>query len=84
MTFKECSDCPEMVVIPAGTFVLGSPKSESSRADDEGPQTQITFARPFAVSKFEVTVEQFTAFMDQTEHVDRGEMLYGRAEYVRI
>ncbi len=69
MTFKECAECPEMVVIPAGTFVLGSPTSESSRADDEGPQTNITFARPFAVSKFEVTVEQFTAFMDNTEHL---------------
>jgi formylglycine-generating enzyme required for sulfatase activity len=69
MTFKECSDCPEMVVIPAGTFVLGSPTSESTRGDDEGPQTQITFARPLTVSKFEVTVEQFTAFMDQTEHL---------------
>ena len=31
MTFKECADCPEMVVIPAGTFVLGSPTSESPR-----------------------------------------------------
>jgi formylglycine-generating enzyme required for sulfatase activity len=67
MTFKECAECPEMLVIPAGTFLLGSPNSESLRAEDEGPQTKITFARPLAVSKFEVTVEQFTAFMDHTE-----------------
>ena len=43
--------------------------SELSRSEDEGPQTEIKFARPFAVSKFEVTVDQFTAFMDQTEHL---------------
>ena len=69
VTFKECAECPEMVVIPAGSFLLGSPISESPRSDDEGPQTKITFARPFAVSKFEVTVEQFAAFMDHAEHL---------------
>src|SRR5688572_19756922 len=37
MTFKECSECPEMVVVPAGSL-LGSPTSESPRAEDEGPQ----------------------------------------------
>ena len=65
MTFKECAECP-MVVIPAGTFVLGSPTGGRARMI-EGPQTNITFARPFAVSKFEVTVEQFTAFMDSAD-----------------
>ena len=69
MTFKECNECPEMVVVPAGSVRLGSPGSESSRSEDEGPQTEIKFARPFAASKFEVTVDQFTAFMDQTEHL---------------
>ena len=60
--FRECSkDCPEMIVIPAGTFVMGSPPAEKGRFDNEGPQQQITFDKPFAVAKFDVTVAQWGA-----------------------
>jgi formylglycine-generating enzyme required for sulfatase activity len=55
-TFRECAkDCPEMVVIPPGQFTMGSPPTESGRQDNESPQHQVTIARPFAVSKFDVT-----------------------------
>ena len=37
-TFKECTNCPEMVVVPAGTFKMGSPANEPGRDDDEGAQ----------------------------------------------
>ena len=38
-TFRECAkDCPEMVVVPAGTFTMGSPPDEKGRYDSEGPQ----------------------------------------------
>src|ERR1044071_7150954 len=36
--FKECEACPEMVVIPAGSFTMGSPASEPERHSSEGPQ----------------------------------------------
>jgi formylglycine-generating enzyme required for sulfatase activity len=58
--FKECPDCPEMVVVPAGSFTMGSPPSEEGRSDDE-VQRQYTFARPFAVGRFEVTRAEWTA-----------------------
>ncbi len=51
--------CPEMVIIPAGTFMMGSPDTEVGRSPDEGPQHEVTIARPFAVSRFEVTAEQW-------------------------
>jgi formylglycine-generating enzyme required for sulfatase activity len=42
---------------------MGSPESESLRDADEGPQRTVTIARPFAVGKYEVTVDQFAAFV---------------------
>jgi TIR domain len=43
--FKECTNCPEMIVVPAGTFTMGSPASELERSAEEGPQHKVTFAR---------------------------------------
>jgi formylglycine-generating enzyme required for sulfatase activity len=54
--FRECAkNCPEMVVVPAGEFMMGSPLTEKGRFPDEGPQHRVTIARPFAVSKYDVT-----------------------------
>jgi formylglycine-generating enzyme required for sulfatase activity len=55
-----------MVVVPAGSFTMGSPDSEKGRNSWEGPQHVVTFARPFAVGKLEVTVDQFAAFVRET------------------
>lgn len=55
-SFRECAgDCPEMVVIPAGIFTMGSPPNESGRYDDEGPEHLVKIDKPFAASKFVVT-----------------------------
>ena len=47
--FKDCPDCPEMVIAPSGSFTMGSPKDERESSDDEGPQHEVTIAKPFAV-----------------------------------
>jgi formylglycine-generating enzyme required for sulfatase activity len=60
-TFKDCPECPEMVVVPAGTFMMGSPASEKGRFKDEGPRHRVTIAAPFAVGKFEVTFAEWDA-----------------------
>jgi formylglycine-generating enzyme required for sulfatase activity/uncharacterized caspase-like protein len=53
--------CPEMVVLPAGSFTMGSPDNESGRDTDEGPLRTVTIAQPFAVGKFEVTFDEWDA-----------------------
>jgi formylglycine-generating enzyme required for sulfatase activity len=60
-TFKECENCPEMVVVPAGSFMMGSPTSEPGHSADEGPQHTVTIARPFAVGRFSVTFDEWDA-----------------------
>lgn len=57
-TFRDCETCPEMVVVPAGSFRMGSTASEAGR-DDEGPVHRVTIAKPFAVGKYEVTVSEW-------------------------
>jgi formylglycine-generating enzyme required for sulfatase activity len=60
-TFRDCADvCPEMVSIPAGSFVMGSPASEPNRESDESPQRTVSIAR-FAAGKYDVTFDQWAA-----------------------
>ena len=59
--FRDCPECPEMVVVPAGSFLMGSPSHEAGRDDDEGPRHRVTIARPFAVGKYEVTFAEWDA-----------------------
>lgn len=50
-----------MVVIPAGSFVMGSPESEYGRSRTEGPQHRVTIGRAFAVGKYDVTFDEWSA-----------------------
>ena len=65
-TFRDCTDCPEMVSIPAGSFMMGSPESEvdqtaaPARLANQGPQRRVSVPA-FAAGKFEVTWNEYTA-----------------------
>jgi formylglycine-generating enzyme required for sulfatase activity len=54
---------PEMVVLPAGTFKMGSPENEPGRLEVESPQHTVSVAAPFAAAKFPITVEEFASFI---------------------
>jgi len=66
-SFKDCDVCPEMVVVPAGTFLMGSPSYEKGRnAKREGPVHRVRIERPFAIGKFEVTKAEYAEFVTTT------------------
>jgi formylglycine-generating enzyme required for sulfatase activity len=58
VAFKDCPECPEMVVVPEGSFDMGSP---GSKPGNEGPQHQIRIGKPFAVGRFAVTFAEWDA-----------------------
>ncbi|MGC6398985.1 formylglycine-generating enzyme family protein [Sphingomonas sp. FW199] len=62
-TFRDAlsdqSSGPEMVVVPAGRFVMGSPDKEEGRDFSEAPQVEITIAKPFAVGRYELTWDEW-------------------------
>ena len=65
-TFKDCADCPEMIALPAGAFMMGSPKDERGRQGVEGLPRRVVIPKRIAIGKFEVTVDQFSAFVAET------------------
>ncbi len=73
--FRDCSDCPEMVVVPAGNFTIGSSDLEKSWAvshgsnaesvSDESPQHNVSL-RSFAIGKYDVTRGEYATFVRET------------------
>ena len=57
--FRDCEGCPAMIVVPAGSFVMGSPSHEAGRFANEGPQHLVRIDGPFAVGVYEVTFAEW-------------------------
>ncbi len=55
--FRDCPQCPEMVVVPPGIFIMGSPKGEKH----ERPTHPVRVTKPFAIGKYEVTFDEWEA-----------------------
>ncbi len=63
--FRDCKDrCPEMVVVPAGSFQMGSSVDEQGRTRSEGPWYRVTISKPFAVGVYELTVAEYRACVE--------------------
>ena len=76
-TFKDCDDCPEMVVIPSGTFMMGTkddPFAKTPQSKDEQPQHLVSI-RSFSIGKYEITQEQWYAVMGYTPSHFKGRTL---------
>jgi sulfatase modifying factor 1 len=79
--FDDCENCPEMVVVPAGRFTMGSTAAQKSWAaahgasavsvDDEAPQRKVSL-HSFALAEYDVTREQYAVFVQETGHQSQG------------
>jgi formylglycine-generating enzyme required for sulfatase activity len=57
-----------MVVVPAGSFLMGAPPSDPGNHANERPQHRVTIANAFAAGKLDVTVDQFAAVVNDTSY----------------
>ncbi len=69
---------PEMVRIPPGKFLMGSPETEIGRWESEGPQHEVTITYMFEISKFEVTFDEYDAFANATQRELPNDQGWGR------
>ncbi|MGO4715082.1 formylglycine-generating enzyme family protein [Bradyrhizobium sp. 2TAF24] len=60
-SFKECPECPEMVVVPKGSFMMGTPANEVDRNKGEDPVHRVTLTRSFAVGRFAISFDEWDA-----------------------
>ena len=59
--FRDCEGCPELVVVPPGSYEMGSPSGEAGRDSDEGPLHRVTLSELFGVGVYEVTFLEWDA-----------------------
>jgi formylglycine-generating enzyme required for sulfatase activity len=62
-SFRDCPDCPEMVTVPSGQFIMGS---EEDHDDDESPRHAVTVNTAFAVGKYDVLRAEYAKFVQAT------------------
>src|SRR5690349_9116017 len=79
-TTRDCEQCPEMIVIPAGTAILGAGADDRFRNADELPERRLTIREPFAVSRYEITRDQYEAFVRATQRTVGGDCLTDRVK----
>ena len=70
--------CPQLVMIPAGKFLIGSPEEEAERLEDEGPQHEVTIAEAFALGRYAVTFNEYDHFCDATDCQKPSDQRWGR------
>ena len=70
--FRDCEGCPELVVVPSGSFRMGSPAGEKGRIEHEGPVHRVTIGESIAVGVYEVTFEEWDACKSWTPGAGQG------------
>jgi TIR domain/Sulfatase-modifying factor enzyme 1 len=79
--FCDLDGGPEMAVVPAGSFEMGSRETEPERSESEGLLHKVRIAQPFAVGRYAVTRGQFAAFVNATGHKAEGALRWTGSEW---
>jgi formylglycine-generating enzyme required for sulfatase activity len=77
-SFTECTDCPELVVLPPGEYMMGSSPREVGHVSDEEPEHTVKIVKPFAVSKYDVTNDEWDLCVKQGGCTQSGYTAFGR------
>jgi len=77
---RDCADCPEMVTVTSGVAILGATTADRHRRPDELPERTFTIREPFAVSRYEITRDQYEAFVRATGRRVEGDCLSDRRQ----
>ena len=68
VVLRDCKNCPTMMIVPSGSFSMGSHVREAGRYDNEGPIHPVTLPETLGVGVYEVTRGQFRYFVEDTRH----------------
>lgn len=80
--FQDLADGPQMVVIPAVQFTMGSPNDEAEREASEEPRHTVSISRPYAISRHAITRSQFGRFVIETNHKADGARVWRGNQWV--
>jgi formylglycine-generating enzyme required for sulfatase activity len=75
---KSGDEGPDMLIIPAGQFLMGSPENEPERHPEEGPQHEVTFSQPFAIGRYPVTFDDYDGYCRSVRKDPPGDEGWGR------
>jgi formylglycine-generating enzyme required for sulfatase activity len=76
--FRDAPFAPELVVIPAGEFMMGSPERDEGRYDDERPQHRVKIGQRFAIGRYPVTFDEYDRFCEAARREKPGDEGWGR------
>lgn len=65
---RDCSDCPELVLLEGGSFIRGAEHDDPAADESELPRHEVTIGSPFAIATGHVTVQDYKRFTDETGH----------------
>src|SRR3990172_995404 len=76
----DTSEGPQMIVIPAGKFVMGSPASGAGHSKGEGPQHEVVITRPFALARYPTTFSEYDVFVEAIRREPPDDSGWGRGK----